>query len=78
MKRLLLSACLALCATPFIASAHNQNWKPINENGDKDGKRHRWMGATEMAFAGFGVAATLGVGGYLVLRKRNTAKSAVA
>jgi LPXTG-motif cell wall-anchored protein len=31
------------------------------------------MNATELATAGFGVAAILGVAGYLVLRKRNTA-----
>jgi len=58
-------ASFAVLFTPYIASARGGN--------DDGGRRHRKIGAKEMALPGFGVAALLGVAGYLALRKRTIA-----
>ncbi len=65
MKRLLLVAFLALLTTPRLALAQNQD-------GNSQGDTPR-VNATEMAGIGVGVAALLGVAGYLVLRRRRAA-----
>jgi hypothetical protein len=65
MKRLLLTACLAVLCTPYLASA--QQWRPIEP------RPHRGIGAAQMATGGLVIAALIGVAGYLVLRRRNTA-----
>jgi len=62
MKRLLLVAFLALLTTPRLALAQNQ-----------DGNSQGGVNAAEMAGIGVGVAALLGVAGYLVLRRRRAA-----
>ena len=64
MKRLLLVAFLALLATPGLALAQDQ---------DQDGNSQGGVNAAEMAGIGMGVAALLGVAGYLVLRRRRAA-----
>ncbi len=66
MKRLLLLAFLALLATPGLALAQNQDQ---NQDGNSQGG----VNAAEMAGIGVGVAALLGVAGYLVLRRRRAA-----
>ena len=65
LKKILLLASLAVLSTPYLASA--QGWRPIG------GRPHRGISAPEMATAGFGIAALIGVAGYLVLRQRNSA-----
>jgi hypothetical protein len=64
LKKLLLLAAFAVCFTPQIARAGDWN--------HNDPRHHRKIGATEMAAAGFGAAALLGIAGYLVLRRRGT------
>jgi len=66
MKRLLLLAFLDLLATPGLALAQNQDQ---NQDGNSQGG----VNAAEMAGIGMGVAALLGVAGYLVLRRRRAA-----
>jgi hypothetical protein len=65
MKRLLLVAFLALLATPGLALAQDQN---VDQQGD-----HQDVKAREVAGVGVGIAALLGVAGYLVLRRRRAA-----
>jgi LPXTG-motif cell wall-anchored protein len=58
LKKLLLLAGLIILAAPYSASAHR--------------KRHH-IRADEMAGMGVGAAALVGVAGYFLLRKRNSA-----
>jgi hypothetical protein len=65
LKRLILLFCLAVLCTPYLASA--QDWRRLETHP------HRKIGAVQMATGGLVIAALIGIGGYLVLRRRNTA-----
>jgi hypothetical protein len=67
LKRLILVASFAVLFTPYVANA--RDW-----NDNDNHKHHRKISADQIAAAGLAVAAILGAAGYLVLRKRNTAK----
>ena len=56
MRKLLLLLCLIILSAPFVLNA---------------GQKHKKQPAPEMYPVGAGVAAVIGVAGYLVLRKRH-------
>jgi hypothetical protein len=58
MRRLVLALALSLLTLPALA-------KPKDKYKDKD-----WISANEMVTSGFAAAGLIGVGGYLVLRRR--------
>jgi MYXO-CTERM domain-containing protein len=66
MKRLFAVLCVALTATSLQASALLFNPPP--------GGHHHGMNAREVAGLGVGAAALLGVGLYLVLRRRDSSQ----
>ena len=61
MKKLFLTVCLMFLVAPFGLLANNP---PKGGQGKKKGA------APEMPAAGLGVAAAIGMAGYLVLRRR--------
>ena len=72
MKRLFLVCVLTTLFAPLGTLALDGN-SGGNYGGD-GGNGHRWhhrISATEMVSGGFAVAALLGIGGYLLLRRRN-------
>jgi hypothetical protein len=66
MKRLIMLVCLVVALMPQTVRA---------ERGDHDRDNHRrkhHVRANELAGIGIGVAALIGVAGYLVVRRRNS------
>jgi hypothetical protein len=57
-------ACLTVALAPHSAKAKDHDW-------DDKPKHHRHMRANEIAGIGIGVAAIVGVAGYLLLRRRH-------
>lgn len=69
MKHLLLSASLALFLLPSAVRADDGG-----NNGGDDGD-HRRISATEMSVLGTSLAVALGACGYLLLRRKTSARS---
>jgi hypothetical protein len=65
LRKLILVGALTLLATPYLASAR--------EDDDKDDKdrHHGHMNASELAGAGAAAASLIGLAGYVILRRRN-------
>jgi hypothetical protein len=72
MKKLLLLACLCFALAPQSLRAQNDNSQ--GQNDDSQGQ-HPSKGAPEMPGIAFGVAAVIGVAGYLVLRRRHNCQN---
>lgn len=70
MKRLLLVSILAVLFAPLGTLALDLNNGGYGGDNDNGRHRHHHISATEMVSGGFAVAALLGIGGFLVLRRR--------
>ena len=68
MKRLVLALALSLLTLPALA--HPKDGDKYKDD-DKD-----WITANEMVPSGFAVAGLIGVGGYLILRRRRARRHA--
>lgn len=71
MKKLVLLACLLFLGIP--ASARDQNGQNQNCQGQQPPCTVKRISATEMGAIGTGMALLIGLGGYLVLRRRKSA-----
>jgi MYXO-CTERM domain-containing protein len=69
LKKLYLVACLSFVLAPHTLLAVPQN----TAHGNKG--HHHHGGAPEMPGIGFGLAAAIGIAGYLVLRRRHTSQT---
>ena len=66
MKKLIMLVCLVIALMP-------QSVRAEREDDDRDDHRPKHhIRANELAGIGIGVAALIGVAGYLVVRRRNT------
>ena len=71
MKRLLLVCILTAVLAPLGTLAFDgNNGGNYGGDGGYGVRHHHHISATEMATGGFAVAALLGIGGFLVLRRR--------